>query len=556
MITKLQNARIYDPINRINGKIRDLYIKNNKIIDKPGRGEKISKVINLKNKIIMAGGIDIHSHIAGGKVNLARLLLPEEHRKYLYSSSDKLRSGSGLGTCSSFHIGYKYAKLGYTAVFEPATLPSNARSTIIEMSDIPFIDKGTYTVLSNDDFLLKLIQKKSNQKKINDYVAWILQSTKGLGIKIVNPGGINAFKFNQRELDLDEKNRKYDITPRSILKVLTKSLIDLKAPHPIHVHGCNLGVPGNVKTTVKQINAVEGQPMHLTHIQYHSYDNKGDRNFSSGANLLAEKINKNKNITCDVGQIMFGQTVTASADTMSQYRNHHFAHPKKWICADIECEAGCGIVPFEYQDKNFVNSLQWAIGLELFLLIKDPWRIYLTTDHPNGAAFTAYPKLIKLLMDSSFRNREFEKINKHAQKNSVLGSLKREYSLYDIAIMTRAGAAKLVGLADRGHLGVGAAADITVYTDHADREKMFTSPDYVFKDGNIVVKNGELVKVTWGTTHVVKPEYDKGIEKPLKEYFDKYHTMTMGNFKISDDEIVDDGRGSLTVQPLKKGGKL
>ena len=169
--------------------------------------------------------------------------------------------------------------------------------------------------------------------------------------------------------------------------------------------------------------------MHLTHIQYHSYDNKGDRKFSSGANILADKINKNKNITCDVGQIMFGQTVTASADTMSQYNNHHFARPKKWICADIECDAGCGIVPFEYQDKNFVNSLQWAIGLELFLLIKDPWRIYLTTDHPNGAAFTAYPRLIKLLMDKSYRDDEFEKINKHAQKNSDLCNLKREYSL-------------------------------------------------------------------------------------------------------------------------------
>ena len=86
MITKLQNARIYDPINRINGKIRDLYIKNEYIIEKPKRNEKISKTINLKNKVIMAGGIDIHSHIAGGKVNLARLLLPEEHRKHLYSS--------------------------------------------------------------------------------------------------------------------------------------------------------------------------------------------------------------------------------------------------------------------------------------------------------------------------------------------------------------------------------------------------------------------------------------------------------------------------------------
>ena len=46
------------------------------------------------------------------------------------------------------------------------------------------------------------------------------------------------------------------------------------------MHGCNLGVPGNINTTLKQIKAVEGKPMHLTHIQYHSYDNQGDRNFS------------------------------------------------------------------------------------------------------------------------------------------------------------------------------------------------------------------------------------------------------------------------------------
>ena len=541
MITKLQNARIYDPINRINGKIKDLYIKNGHIIDKPKHGEKASTTINLKNKIIMAGGIDIHSHIAGGKVNLARLLLPEEHRKYLYSSSEKLRSGSGLGTCSSFHIGYKYAKLGYTAVFEPAVLPSNARSAIIEMSDIPFIDKGTYTVLSNDDFLLKLIQKKTNQKKINDYVAWILHSTKGLGIKIVNPGGINAFKFNQRTLDLDEKNKKYAITPRSILKVLTKSLVDLKAPHPIHVHGCNLGVPGNVNTTLKQISAVEGKPMHLTHIQYHSYDNKGDKKFSSGAGLLAENINKNKNITCDVGQIMFGQTVTASADTMSQYRNHHFAHPKKWICADIECEAGCGIVPFEYRDKNFVNSLQWAIGLELFLLIKDPWRIYLTTDHPNGAAFTAYPKLIKLLMDKSYRNNEFEKINKQAQKNSVLKNLKREYSLYDIAILTRAGPAKVLGLTNIGHLGLGAKANITVYNDKQDKEEMFEKPFMVLKDGEIIVKNGNIQKVFNGKFYTAETDYDKSIEKEIKPYFEKYMGRKMENFKIQNQELWDYG---------------
>ena len=541
MITKLKNARIYYPINKINGKIKDLYIKNGRIIDRPKFNEKISKTIDLKKKVIMAGGIDIHSHIAGGKVNLARLLLPEEHRKYLYSSTENLRSGSGLGTCSSFHIGYKYAKLGYCAVFEPAVLPSNARTAIIEMSDIPFVDKGTYTVLSNDDFLLNLIQKKTSQKKINDYVSWILSSTKGLGVKIVNPGGINAFKFNQRELDLDEKNKKYGITPRSILKVLTKSLIDLKAPHPIHVHGCNLGVPGNVNTTIKQIKAVEGKPMHLTHIQYHSYDNKGDKNFSSGASLLADNINKHKNITCDVGQIMFGQTVTASADTMSQYKNHHFAHPKKWICADIECDAGCGIVPFEYQDKNFVNSLQWAIGLELFLLIQDPWRIYLTTDHPNGAAFTAYPKLIKLLMDKSYRDSEFEKINKQAQKSSVLSNLKREYSLYDIAILTRAGPAKVLGLNNIGHLGVGAKANITVYNDKEDKEEMFENPFMVFKDGNLIVKNGKIQKVFNGKIYTAETDFDKSIEKDIGSYFQNYMGRKIESFKIQNQELWDYG---------------
>jgi formylmethanofuran dehydrogenase subunit A len=71
----------------------------------------------------------------------------------------------------------------------------------------------------------------------------------------------------------------------------------------------------------------------------------------------------------------------------------------------------------------------------------------------------------------------------------------------------------------------------------------------VFKNGEMVVKDGEIVKTVWGTTHVVRPEYDKSVEKDLKKYFDKYMTMKMGNFTISDDEITEDGRGSITVHP-------
>jgi formylmethanofuran dehydrogenase subunit A len=80
---------------------------------------------------------------------------------------------------------------------------------------------------------------------------------------------------------------------------------------------------------------------------------------------------------------------------------------------------------------------------------------------------------------------------------------------------------------------------------------MFEKPDYVFKDGQLVVVDGKVVSTKWGTTHVVKPEFDASVEKGLKDYFDRYLTMKLGNFRISDDEITEDGRGGITVHPLK-----
>jgi len=311
----------------------------------------------------------------------------------------------------------------------------------------------------------------------------------------------------------------------------------------LHVHASNLGVPGNYKTTLETMNAAGGLPLHLTHIQFHSYGTEGERKFSSAAAEIAEAINANPNISADIGQIMFGQTVTVSGDTMRQHANHGYAHPNKWICMDIECDAGCGVVPFRYRDKNFVNAMQWAIGLEIFLMVDDPWRVFLTTDHPNGAPFTSYPHLIRLLMDRSFREDLLQQIHPEAAAHSRLSGLTREYSLYEMAIMTRAGPARILGLRDRGHLAAGAFADITVYEDHSNRERMFERPAYVFKNGKLVVRNGEICAVSRGATHAVHPEYERGIEKSLKNYFDRYCSVQMENFAISQDEMAE-GIGS------------
>ncbi len=548
MLTKLTGGTVYDPMHGVNGEVRDIWIEDGRIVA-PRPNARIDQEYGLKGRVIMAGAIDPHTHIGGGKMTIARMMLPEDHAGYPVSATELTRAGCGHAVPSTLTAGYHYAEMGYTACFEPAMLPANARQAHMEMGDTPMVDKGAFVMLGSDDFFLRLLSERKDFALIKDYIAWTIHAAQALAVKVVNPGGISAFKFNQRMLDLDEAHVHYGVTPRDIILTLAKGLKELGVPHPLHIHGCNLGVPGNVETTLATIEAAEGVPIHLTHIQFHSYGTEGDMKFSSGAARVAELVNRHKNVSIDIGQVMFGQTCTASGDSMRQYGNTKSANPKKWVVMDIECDAGCGVVPMRYKDKSFVNALQWAIGLETFLLVDDPWRIFLTTDHPNGAPFYTYPHLIRLLMDRSFRAEQLSRIHPGAAAASILGSLSREYSLYEIAIMTRAGPAKSLGLADRGHLAPGANADITVYEDDRNRERMFEKPALVFKNGELIVKAGRIVKVVQGATHVTRPEYDKAVEKPLADYFARYHTVAMENFRLGDDEIIDGDKGSIIVQP-------
>ncbi len=367
MMIKLTGGKVYDPANNINGEVRDIYVVDGRIVP-PAPEARVDKEYDLRGRVVMAGAIDPHTHIGGGKVTIARTLMPEDHEKDEVAHTALTRAGTGHALPSTMVTGYRYAEMGYTACFEPAMLPANARQAHMEMADTPLLDKGAFVMLGSDDFLLRAMAEKRDFEFIKDYMAWTMHAAQAIAMKVVNPGGISAFKFNQRKLDLDEKHVYYGITPREIILTLARGLLELGVTHPLHVHGCNLGIPGNVETTLATIRATEGLPLHLTHIQFHSYGTEGDRHFSSGAAQIAELLKKYPNISIDVGQVMFGQTCTASGDSMRQYNGSKNADPKRWVVMDIECDAGCGVVPFRYRDKSYVNALQWAIGLETFLL--------------------------------------------------------------------------------------------------------------------------------------------------------------------------------------------
>ena len=529
MLTCITDGRLIDPASGVDA-IGDLWVRGDDIISAPDDAVA-DHAIDASNCVIMAGGIDLHTHIGGGKVSLARMLLQDQMPE---------QRGNCEFIPSASVTGQRYLDMGYTTCFEPAVIPCNARSAHAEMADVVGIDTGGYCLLGNDDVLLQLMQAKSPQAVINDYVAWMVKATQCIAVKVVNPGGISAFKFGARKFDLDSRHPRYGVTPAEVIGTLCRAVHEIGLAHPLHVHCSNLGVPGNIASTLATIRAADGLPIHLTHAQFHCYGSEGKYGMSSAAAQLVDAMRQYPNVTIDVGQVMFGQTVTISADTMHQYENFRFANPRKSVLLDIELEAGCGVVPFRYRQRQFVHSLQWAIGLELFLMIDDPSRVFLTTDHPNGGPFTAYPHLIRLLCDRSFRETALAEIHGDAAASSQLAGIDRQYSLSDIATMTRSAPAAILGLHDRGHLASGGVADLVAYESQQDLERMFARPKWVMRGGKLVRGEGASDAADVQTkTHVAAVSFDSASVDRFRPLYQQSAAMSMDRLWIDDEEMSD-----------------
>lgn len=532
---RIVGGAVHDPANGVDGEVRDVCIEDGRIVASIPPG---APAVDARGMVVMPGGVDIHAHFASSSCNHARRLLPEEHgadpapAPALLEGEAQARSGTGGTVPTTFTTGYRYAGLGYTTAFDAAVAPLTARHTHAELDDTPLVDAGCFVLVGNDEYLHRQIAA-GEQERARHYVAWLLGATGAYAVKIVNPGGIEAWKAGQRNLnDIDQALSGSTVTPRAILETLTNAANDLKLPHPVHIHGNNLGQAGNSTTTLATMQALAGRRAHFTHLQFHCYGGEAGKGWGSAAAQVMEYVNAHPEHSVDVGQVMFGPATTLTADGPVEYLLYATSG-RKWVNIDIELETGCGIVPYAYKEKAAVATLQWAVGLELFLLANDPWRVVLSTDHPNGGSFLSYPALIRLLMDRSARDEQLRQANPKLLAGSALADgLAREYSLNEIAIVTRAGPARLLGLAHKGHLGVGADADVTVYARDPDIARMFATPRYVVKGGQLVVQEGQLRRAPPGRRLHVRPAFDQSVLKDVRRHFDAYATVAFDNYAV------------------------
>ncbi len=536
--TKIAGGTVYDPANGVDGEVRDIWISGSRIVAPPSDPSiRPVRVIDARGLVVMPGGVDMHCHIVGSKVNTARMMCPERSRQAAPVPRSRLtRSGTMGSVPSTYATGYRYAGLGYTTAFDAAIAPLAARHAHAEFADTPCIDKGFFALMGNNHYVMRAIQR-NEPEKLKAFVAWLLGAAKGYATKLVNPGGVEVWK-QRREgnvKDLDTVVDGFGVTPRQIIGWVARAVDELRLPHPVHIHCNNLGLPGNWTTTLETMKLLDGYRGHLTHIQFHSYaGGEGDEDtFGSKVAPLAEYVNDHANLTVDVGQVVFGRTMSMTADGPVGYYLSRL-YKSRWFSSDIEQEGGCGIAPIEYKNTSAIHAWQWAIGLEWYLLVKDPWRVAMSTDHPNGGSFLAYPQIIRLLMDRTYRQDMLKTLPAAVRDRSGLKDLDREYTLSEIAIITRAGPARMLGLTHKGHLGVGADADVTIYNPDANAETMFQLPRHVIKAGRLLVEHGEIREPVPGKTLHVAPEYDREVEPDIRRWFEDAYSIRWRNYPVDE----------------------
>lgn len=556
----IKNGFVFDPVLGIKGDKVDVGVKDGKCVEASDVSSKAKK-IDASGKTVMAAGVDVHAHVAGPKVNVGRNYRPEDKLFKGSPKSGMKRMEGGFSVPTTFRTGYNYARMGYGFVMEAAMPPLYARHVHEEIRDTPIIDEAALPVFGNNWFVLEYL-KNGEVENTAAYIAWLLRMTRGFGIKNVNPGGTEAWGWGLNCPTIHDPVPYFDITPAQIIRGLIEANEFLGLPHCMHVHGNSLGEPGNYTVTLDTLKQAEGfspkgsfgrdQVLHHTHLQFHSYggDSYASKSFESKSKEIMDYINSVDNITFDMGCVTLDETTTMTADGPFEHHLTELNH-LKWANTDVELETAAGVVPYVYSPKTFIAGAQWAIGLELALYMKDMMKVFVTTDHPNAGPFTRYPRVIKWLMSRKARDDVLDNVLKYGGKvreRCFIGEIDRELSLYEIAMMTRAGPAKALGLGHMfGSLKPGLEGDVVVYPfnpetddDPEKIEQAFSNCSFLVKSGQLVIDKGEIIDNGTKRTLWVDAKVNENpqVMRDVEQKFLKYYSVNLGNYEVTGNHFV------------------
>lgn len=540
MSTKLlvKNGLIYDPLNRIEGEVKDILIENGKVVSKFSNSTDIQE-IDVSGKTVVPAALDIHAHIASQQLNWARLI----------GSHDQEFSSYWKGLTLE-HIARSYISNGYTFILEANVYPSLSKHTIFDLSRIPGIDSAFLLNLSNF-WPLELEFQRGIVEDGAAFISYLLKEVKAFGIKAYNPFESENWNWKLVRENLNEKGRLYNFTPMDVYVNLVKFIEDLELPHALHAH-----IEGyesekakiNLNELLQKIYELNLTPkgerneiFHLAHASSYNVDSDNSE--------IIRFYNSHQGFDLDLGFIAFNEInplVTSDRLLINNFSSEK--NPYEIVRYATEFEGDFFATLRKFDKQNYKHCNMWANAYELALKIKNKWQLQLSINYPNYADVYDIPEIASLLLSNNARKDYMNNMNKEFLKTHSLVSEDQSLSFQDFITITRASPAKSLGISHiKGGLNEGNDGDLNIIDlnpleinlekEYKQVRDALNHIEYVIKAGNIIKSKNqfdlaEKGHILWASGKVKKDDV-KLLFKRKEEFFQKYNSLFLNSYSVS-----------------------
>ena len=543
----IKNGVVFDPINKIDGEIKDILIESGTIVEKFSNGTDF-KEINAKGKTVIPSAVEIHTHVASQQVNWARLLGTNNNK------FKEIWRGLTLK-----NIAKNYISNGYTFILEANVFPSLAKQTIFNFEQLPVLDKAMLLNISNF-WPLELEFQKGKIDDMAIFLSDLLSKTYGFGIKIYNPFENENWNFRELREDISQTGRLYNFSALDVYESAVKCVEKLGLPHSTHAHieGYENEIgKRNLVTVLEKIKSLNieanrktdsdlkrEQIFHIAHANSYNYDGNNEN--------LINFLNQNQNFDIDVAFVGFNPinpVITSDRRLISSMLTEDINEkPHKLISSAVEFEGDSYITMRNLSKENYQDCVLWANALDLALNIRNKFQISFSLNFPNYANLSDIPEITTWLISKDARENFMKDMNKDFLKNNSLSTSNKVLNFSEFVCLTRASPAKSLGLANiKGNLGSDADGDLNILDININEIDISQNPEklkralsnieYVVKSGKIIKKQKEINLnpnglIFWSSGKAEVKERDFVISKKT-DFYQKYSSMFYNSYKIS-----------------------
>lgn len=548
----IKNGVVFDPINNIDGEIKDILIESGKIVEKFSNETDV-KEIDAKGKTVIPSAVDIHTHVASQQVNWARLLGTNNNK------FKEIWHGLTLK-----NIAKNYISNGYTFILEANVFPSLAKQTVFDFKQLPVLDKAMLLNVSN----FWPLELEFQRGKIDDmaiFLSDLLSKTYGFGIKIYNPFENENWNFRELREDISQMGRLYNFSALDVYENAVKCVETLGLPHSTHAHieGYENEIgKRNLITVLEKIKSLNietsqkadsdlkrKQILHIAHANAYNFDGNNEN--------LINFLNENQNFDIDVGFVGFNQinpVITSDRRLINSMLTEDInENPRKLISSAVEFEGDSFITMRNFSKDNYKDCVLWANALDLALNIRNKFQVSFSLNFPNYANLSDIPEIVTWLVSKDARENFMKDMNNEFLNNNSLSNNDKVLNFSEFVCLTRASPAKSLGLANiKGNLGLGADGDLNILDiniNEIDISKQYeefrtalSNIDYVIKSGIIVKKQNEfnlnpIGSIFWsnGKTKIKEKDF---IMSKKKDFYQKYSSVFYDSYKVSIDTNI------------------